>query len=71
MEALSDEQAYREHEQGVMAMLSTRYRTLAPDTRLELYHEAWTSVLRRPRGDLVRHCHDRHQADQEQLGAVR
>ena len=30
-------------------MLSTRYRDLDPDSRRELYHEAWASVLKRRR----------------------
>ena len=41
----ADEQAYREHERSVLAMLSTRYRDLDPDGRRELYHEAWASVF--------------------------
>ncbi len=41
----ADEQAYRDHERSVLAMLSTRYRDLDPDGRRELYHEAWASVL--------------------------
>ncbi len=45
----ADEQAYRDHERSVLAMLSTRYRDLDPDGRRELYHEAWASVLKRRR----------------------
>ncbi len=48
----SDEQAYRDHERSVLAMLSTRYRDLDPDSRRELYHEAWASVLKRRREGL-------------------
>ncbi|HYI35744.1 MAG TPA: hypothetical protein VEX39_04015 [Thermoleophilaceae bacterium] len=66
----ADEQAYREHERSVLAMLSTRYRDLDPDGRRELYHEAWASVLRSARWHLIRRCDDRDQADQEQLGPV-
>jgi len=43
----SDERAYGVHERAVMGMLSSRYRDLDHDSRYELYHEAWTSVLRR------------------------
>ena len=43
----SDERAYRVHEPAVMGMLCSRYRGLDPDSRYELYHEAWASVLRR------------------------
>ena len=45
----ADEQAYRDHERSVLAMLSTRYRDLDPDGRRELYHDAWASVLKRRR----------------------
>lgn len=45
----ADERAYREHERVVLAMLAMRYRTLDPDGRRELYHEAWASVLQRRR----------------------
>ncbi len=41
----ADEQAYRDHERSVLAMLSTRIPDLDPDGRRELYHEAWASVL--------------------------
>lgn len=42
-----DERAYRAHEHAVMAMLASRHRHLDPDSRYELYHEAWASVLKR------------------------
>ena len=41
----ADERAYVDHEPSVLAMLSTRYRDLAPDERRDLYHEAWASVF--------------------------
>ena len=47
-----DERAYRAHERAVTGMLAARYRDLDPDSRYELYHEAWASVLKR-RGDGV------------------
>lgn len=48
----ADERAYRAHERAVTGMLAARYRDLDPDSRYELYHEAWASVLKR-RGDGV------------------
>ena len=50
--ASEDERAYRAHERAVTGMLAARYRDLDPDSRYELYHEAWASVLKR-RGDGV------------------
>ena len=50
--ATDDERAYRAHERAVTGMLAARYRDLDPDSRYELYHEAWASVLKR-RGDGV------------------
>jgi DNA-directed RNA polymerase specialized sigma24 family protein len=47
-----DERAYRAHERAVTGMLAARYRDLDSDSRYELYHEAWASVLKR-RGDGV------------------
>ncbi len=45
--ARDDERAYLTHERAVMAMLASRHRDLDPDSRYELYHEAWASVLKR------------------------
>lgn len=45
--ARDDERAYLAHERAVMAMLASRHRDLDPDSRYELYHEAWASVLKR------------------------
>lgn len=42
-----DERAYRAHERAVTGMLAARYRDLDADSRYELYHEAWASVLKR------------------------
>lgn len=39
------EREYRCHERAVIAMLGSRYRDLDHDSRYELYHEAWASVL--------------------------
>ncbi len=50
--ANDDERAYRAHERAVTGMLAARYRDLDSDSRYELYHEAWASVLKR-RGDGV------------------
>ena len=50
--ANDDERAYRAHERAVTGMLAARYRDLDADSRYELYHEAWASVLKR-RGDGV------------------
>lgn len=50
--ASEDERAYRAHKHAVTGMLAARYRDLDPDSRYELYHEAWASVLKR-RGDGV------------------
>jgi DNA-directed RNA polymerase specialized sigma24 family protein len=50
--AHEDERAYRAHERAVTGMLAARYRDLDSDSRYELYHEAWASVLKR-RGDGV------------------
>ncbi len=45
--ANDDERAYRAYERAVTGMLATRYRDLDSDSRYELYHEAWASVLKR------------------------
>lgn len=44
---VGDERAYVECERSILAMLATRHPSLDPDSRRDLYHEAWASVLKR------------------------
>ncbi len=54
--ARADERSYLAHERTVMAMLASRHRDLDPDSRYEIYHEAWASVLeRRAEGVEIEH----------------
>ncbi len=54
--ARAGERSYLAHERTVMAMLASRHRDLDPDSRYEIYHEAWASVLeRRAEGVEIEH----------------
>ena len=45
--ALTDETAYERHRPIVLGYLARHHPDVEPDERLSLYHEAWSSVLRR------------------------